>query len=324
MPLTPIDIATDHGTYRGDPAKVAFGKVNANDQYLEQIAQAASQQATTAQTTANAALPKSGGTVTGPIVRSGVQNQVMFQIQNTGTQAGIGGDFSSWTGSRTPGMQVDAMVNTLAYMPIRVTHWGAKHLFAMDVYEGGSAVGAVTQMGFHFPDGPNRHVFYQNGGATFLGSLTQNSDYRIKEDPQPIDYAAAAAGLRSLHPITYVDVRFPADGRRSGWIAHEMQDAGFGVNVVGEKDATRVEDVLVGDTTPYAPGTEPEGYIPPHLEQRETAVLQNVNYIGMGPFLHAGWIEHDARIAALEADHKHLLGIISSLETRLASLESPV
>lgn len=60
MPLTPVDTTTDHGTYKGDPARVAFGKLNDNDVYLEQLASSAS-------SAANAAMPKSGGTFTGTV-----------------------------------------------------------------------------------------------------------------------------------------------------------------------------------------------------------------------------------------------------------------
>ncbi|WP_132809898.1 hypothetical protein [Stenotrophomonas sp. ASS1] len=35
MPLNPVDTTTDHGSYKGDPAKTAFGKLNDNDAYLD-------------------------------------------------------------------------------------------------------------------------------------------------------------------------------------------------------------------------------------------------------------------------------------------------
>ncbi|MCI2243776.1 hypothetical protein L3067_04035 [Xanthomonas sp. PPL568] len=38
MALNLIDTTTDHGSYKGDPANVAFGKVNDNDKYLEGLA----------------------------------------------------------------------------------------------------------------------------------------------------------------------------------------------------------------------------------------------------------------------------------------------
>ena len=53
MTLNPVDTFTDHGNYKGDPAKVAFVKLNENDAYLEQLAKAA--------------LPKVGGILSGPL-----------------------------------------------------------------------------------------------------------------------------------------------------------------------------------------------------------------------------------------------------------------
>lgn len=81
MPLTPIDTTTDHGSYKGDPAKTAFGKVNDNDAYLDgridavAIAAAnADTKATNAGSAAAAAVPKAGGeagAMTGPLVMRG-------------------------------------------------------------------------------------------------------------------------------------------------------------------------------------------------------------------------------------------------------------
>lgn len=64
MSLQPIDTSTDHGTYKGDPAKTAFDKVNANEQFLLGVANAA-------QATASAALPRAGGQLTGDTVLVG-------------------------------------------------------------------------------------------------------------------------------------------------------------------------------------------------------------------------------------------------------------
>ncbi|YCT78014.1 hypothetical protein QV000_09180 [Stenotrophomonas maltophilia] len=81
MPLTPIDTTTDHGSYRGDPAKTAFGKVNDNDAYLDgrintvaTAAAAADTKAANAGAAAAAAVPKSGGeggAMTGTLVMRG-------------------------------------------------------------------------------------------------------------------------------------------------------------------------------------------------------------------------------------------------------------
>lgn len=321
MPLNPVDTTTDHGTYKGDPAKTAFGKVNANDQYLEQLAQGADTKATAAKSVADAALPKSGGTVTGPINRTGVANQDMFRVQNTGTQNGIGGDFASWAGSRTPGLQVDAQLNTSAYMAVRVSHWGVKHLFGLDVYEGGSGAGAQTTVEYHFATGASRHRFIDNGSMIIAGTLTQNSDYRIKDEIETIDPQAAAASLRATRPVEYTDISDVARPRRSGYVADEHQ-AHFRLLVDGEKDAMREEMVMVGDTTPYAPGEEPPDYVQPRQELRSVAALQSVNYIGMVPYIHAGWIQHDRRIDVLEAERDELKLALSGLAERIAALES--
>lgn len=81
MPLTPIDTTTDHGSYRGDPAKTAFGKVNDNDAYLDGRINTVATAAATADTkaanagaAAAAAVPKSGGeggAMTGTLVMRG-------------------------------------------------------------------------------------------------------------------------------------------------------------------------------------------------------------------------------------------------------------
>ncbi|WP_343649500.1 hypothetical protein [Stenotrophomonas sp.] len=74
MPLNPVDTATDHGSYKGDPAKVAFEKLNDNDAYLDnrvttalESAAAADEKATSAQDAANAAAPKASPFFTGVI-----------------------------------------------------------------------------------------------------------------------------------------------------------------------------------------------------------------------------------------------------------------
>lgn len=86
MPLTPIDTTTDHGSYRGDPAKTAFVKVNDNDAYLDgristvaNAAATADTKASNAASVAAAAVPKSGGetgAMTGTLVMRGGGNAV--------------------------------------------------------------------------------------------------------------------------------------------------------------------------------------------------------------------------------------------------------
>ncbi|HEL3014797.1 TPA: hypothetical protein UN285_000584 [Stenotrophomonas maltophilia] len=321
MALQPIDITTPQPNGKlGDPARVMSEKINANDQYLEQLAQSANSKAVAAKTTADAALPRVGGTVTGAIIMPGKPVQDMFRVYNVGSEAGIGGSFAGWADQKNPALQVDAQLNTQAYMPVRVTHWGVKHLWGLDVYEGGSFVGAQTSVHFHFAAGASRHQFIDNGNVIIAGTLTQNSDYRIKVDIASIDPSSAASSLRATRPVEYTDARDAAGPRRSGYVAHEHQ-AHFGLLVDGVKDGVREELVLVGDATPYAPGEEPVGYVPPRQELKEVPVLQSVNYVGMVPYLHAGWIEHDHRIAALENERNEMLATIAGLSARLKALE---
>ena len=87
--------------------------------------------------------------------------------------------------------------------------------------------------------------FYYN--TTGIGSITQNgttavayntsSDYRLKEDIQPM--TGALAFVRKQRPVKY---RWKADGSEgSGYIAHWMQEDGAGQCVTGEKDAVDAE-----------------------------------------------------------------------------------
>lgn len=71
---------------------------------------------------------------------------------------------------------------------------------------------------------------------------------------------------------------------------------------------------LRGDTTPYPPGEEPAGYKPPTPYPVEVPKLQNVDYIEMVPYLHAGWQEHDQRIASLEAGIDELRAHMAALK----------
>ncbi|MBH1625986.1 hypothetical protein I5U62_03475 [Stenotrophomonas maltophilia] len=71
MPLTPVDTTTDHGSYKGDPAKVAFEKVNANDVYLEGVA--------------TGAVKKAGDAMTGGLTWKFSANGAMLGVQNDGS-----------------------------------------------------------------------------------------------------------------------------------------------------------------------------------------------------------------------------------------------
>lgn len=58
-------------------------------------------------------------------------------VSSNGTDS-IGGGFVDWNRTRTPALQVDCPSNQAAYMGIRWTQWGQRHLAAIDAYAGGS------------------------------------------------------------------------------------------------------------------------------------------------------------------------------------------
>ncbi|GAA0911018.1 hypothetical protein GCM10009552_23870 [Rothia nasimurium] len=260
------------------------------------------------------ALPKVNPTFSGGsgIGRTGVKFEYAFRVSNGNSDNGIGGAYGEWAGDLTPAVQIDCQAPSSHYMGIRWTHWGVKHLAAIHAYEGGAG-SPTTLIGFHIAGKTNSHIFDSNGNAFFAGTLSQNSDYRIKANASSLSAPEVAAGLRVLNPLTYNDTRRPATDRPLvGLFAHELQ-AQFPLLVDGEKDAVQTEMVWVGDTTPYLPGMEPSDYTPPHQESRQMPLLQNVNYVGLVPYLIAGWQHSDQRLGALEAE-------IGALRTQVEAL----
>ena len=241
-----INLGTPPAGTDGDTVRASFSKSEAN--FNELYAQVAN-----AQSSANAALPKANPVFTGSIGKAGVWQEFCFRVSNVNTDQGIGGGWSEWTQNRTPALQVDAQSNTSAYMVARVTHWGARHLAAIDVYEGGSGT-ATPELDIHVGGTVQAFRFFQGGNATFAGTLTQNSDYRIKVDVLSIDPSSAAASLRSVRPVEYTDIREPeGTPRRAGMIAHELAES-LPLLVKGQKDAVKNSTRMVVDTTPYMPG----------------------------------------------------------------------
>ncbi|MDF4024144.1 hypothetical protein P3W24_04055 [Luteibacter sp. PPL201] len=300
----------------GDNPTAALVKLDGNDADLDSRVTANVASIAAANANANGRLPTANPTFTGMMSKAGVTNEFCFRISNVNSAQGIGGTFTDWSGNRTPALQVDCQLNTAAYCVSRATHWGVKHLWAADVYEGGSAGGAVTEYCFHFATGLQRHRFLDSGAMIIAGTLTQNSDYRIKGQVLDVEASAASAALRLLRPIEYTDTRLPADSpRMAGFIAHELQ-AHLPLLVVGQKDAVQETVEWQGDTTPYPPGEEPEDWVPPVQVTVETPVLQSVNYDRQVVYLTAGWQEHDQRIADLESKLAAALSRIESMEAQ--------
>lgn len=125
-------------------------------------------------------------------------------------------------------------------------------------------------------------VVFSNGGSvtgsiyTTATTTTYNtsSDYRLKENPQPIQNALAT--VAQLNPVTW---KWKADGSDGqGFIAHELQ-AVVPDCVTGEKDAVRIVDVLDEDGKKIGTKEEPvyQGVDTSFLVATLTKAIQELN-----------------------------------------------
>jgi len=139
----------------------------------------------------------------------------------------------------------------------------------------------------------NWHMAFQDGGGTVRGKITSShystqystsSDYRLKEDIQPI-----ANATQRLLAINAVNFRWIDGQQRSdGFIAHELQEH-LPEAVTGTKDATEeVTETIVAED-----GTESE-------VTRTIPALQGVDQSKLVPLLVKTIQELEARITALE------------------------
>jgi len=147
-----------------------------------------------------------------------------------------------------------------------------------------------TSTGYH-PQ--NWHIAFQNGSGVVKGKITSShystqystsSDYRLKEDVQPISNAT-----ERLLAINAVNFRWIDGQQRSdGFIAHELQEH-LPEAVTGEKDAT--EEVT--ETVTAEDGTESQ-------VTRTEDLLQGVDQSKLVPLLVKTVQELEARITQLE------------------------
>ncbi|WP_423379552.1 tail fiber domain-containing protein [Burkholderia sp. LMG 32019] len=159
--------------------------------------------------------------------------------------------FNDW--SKAPAViRVECDNNGAAYQLFHAQKSGQRDLFAMSVHAGGSGV-SIPMVSFTFTGTINAHQFYDGGNATFVGSLSQGSDYRIKKSVDNIDTAAAYEGVRRLRFVDYLkttNVGEDAARRIAGVIAHEAQTV-FSNVVSGEKDAVEDDGRLKLQTVDY-------------------------------------------------------------------------
>lgn len=90
-------------------------------------------------------------------------------VSSNGTDS-IGGAFADWNGTRTPALQIDCPSNVGAYMGIRWTQWGQRHLGAIDCYAGGSNA-TVPYISMHVGGRANAFTFNGNGDIEAQGAI---------------------------------------------------------------------------------------------------------------------------------------------------------
>ncbi|WP_036114452.1 MULTISPECIES: tail fiber domain-containing protein [Luteibacter] len=316
----------------GDNPTAAFVKLDGNDKDLDTRVTAAKTAADNAQTaagnastaagnaanTANAAMPKTGGTFTGSV---GVTGSLSVTAGSLGTAAGS--SLSPFTITANDS-NVDRVTSVLYRGPTGTN-------FASAFWRQQRVVDA-TGFGFlQMGDGTNAGTILLNsvagsftmsgstGNAVLSGTLTQNSDYRIKDDVVEIDAATAAEALRQVRPVEYTDNRMPTNGRLAGFIAHELQEH-LPLLVQGQKDAT--QETTSWETDPNGEAQE-DGSWPPLIPVTAvTPVLQSVAYDRQVVYLTAAWKWMDAQLTATQTELVEAKAALAALTDRIAALES--
>jgi hypothetical protein len=142
--------------------------------------------------------------------------------------------------------------------------------------------------------------FFKSGTAvgkiSVTGSSTSyvtSSDYRLKEDWQPM--ANASNRVSALKPVNFA---WKADGKRvDGFLAHELAEV-VPEAVTGEKDAMRTEEYEV---TPAVLDDEGNVVTEAVMGTREVPDYQGIDQSKLVPLLTAALQEAIAKIETLEA-----------------------
>ncbi|MET3234205.1 UNVERIFIED_ORG: hypothetical protein ABIC54_006421 [Burkholderia sp. 1263] len=130
---------------------------------------------------------KAGGELNGNAAfqtRSGYGVDVFRALAADGT--GIGGAYAAWNTTRAPALQIDAPASTSAYMGLRWTRQGGRHLAAIDAYEGGSATSA-PRIDFHVDGQQNAWSFgrtdiARGAGGTVYGTWNFDPATRVSKE----------------------------------------------------------------------------------------------------------------------------------------------
>jgi hypothetical protein len=64
---------------------------------------------------------------------------------------------------------------------------------------------------------------FDNGNSTYLGSIFQSSDQRLKADVQSLDASSSLAAIEALNPVSYFRIDQPGTNENLGFIAQAVQ-----------------------------------------------------------------------------------------------------
>ena len=111
-----------------------------------------------------------GSLAAGKGLRFGVgYGQTALSVSPNGGSS-IGGAWVDWTGGRTPALQIDCPEPGAAYMGLRWTQWGQRHLAALEAYAGGTNA-SVPLVAMHVGDTSLAFVFNGNGEFVSKGAI---------------------------------------------------------------------------------------------------------------------------------------------------------
>ena len=115
-----------------------------------------------------------------------------------------------------------------------------------DITRGSIIYGNASADPAYLAIGSNGQVLKSDGTDIAWGTDATSSDYRLKRNVRPMQ-----DGIERIKQLKPVKFRWKGDVEESeGFLAHEIQEAGWDVGVHGQKDGTEMQTVDYGRMTP--------------------------------------------------------------------------